>query len=80
MQKVNANFRLTLYAFGALAAIGLGLHYLVTTDWARGLGAVLILVGAVGLLIDGFAERRAAPYTKALQSIAEQDNEHPSRP
>lgn len=71
MHKVNANFRVTFYAFGALAVVGLGLHYLITADWARGLGAVLILIGALGLLIDGFAERRAIPYIEALESIAE---------
>jgi len=32
----------------------------------------LILVGAIGLLVDGFAERRAVPYTAALEMIAEQ--------
>ena len=69
MQKVNNNFRTTFYVFGVLAAIGLTLHYLNTT-WGRGLGAVLILIGAIGLLIDGFAERRAAPYTVALEQLA----------
>ena len=73
MEKVNANFKTTFFAFGALAAIGLTLHYLVGADWARGLGAVLILLGAIGLLIDGFAERRAVPYTNALEAIAEGD-------
>ncbi|MCB1139687.1 MAG: hypothetical protein KDK23_13065 [Leptospiraceae bacterium] len=68
MEKVNRNFRMTFYAFGGIALMGLILHYL-GMDWARGLGAVLILAAALGLLIDGFAERRAEPYTKALESI-----------
>ncbi len=34
------------------------------------LGPALILVGAIGFLIDGFAERRAQPYTDALESLA----------
>ena len=70
MEKVNANFKLTFIVFGALAAVGLGVHYLGGPNWGRGLGAVLILVGAIGLLVDGFAERRAVPYTAALEEIA----------
>lgn len=31
---------------------------------------MLVLVGALGLLIDGFAERRAEPYTKALVELS----------
>lgn len=70
MEKVNANFRITFYVFGLLAALGLGIHYLGGAELGRGLGATLILIGALGLLIDGFAERRAEPYTTALQEIA----------
>jgi hypothetical protein len=72
MEQVITNFRTTFYAFGALAALGLVLHYLAGPSWGRGLGAVLILVGALGLLIDGFAERRTEPYTTALEEIAKQ--------
>jgi hypothetical protein len=72
MQKVNTNFRITFFALGVLAAIGLALHYLGGAGWGRGLGSVLILAGAVGLLIDGFAERRAVPYTAALEELAAQ--------
>ena len=32
--------------------------------------AYLILISAIGLLVDGFAERRAEPYTVALEQIA----------
>lgn len=70
MQKVNANFRATFYLFGVIALVGLLVHYLVPADWGRAFGAVLILGGAVGLLIDGFAERRAVPYTQALEHVA----------
>ena len=38
------------------------------SNGARGLGAVLIVVGAIGLLIAGFAERRTVPYIAALDS------------
>ena len=71
MRKVNANFRLTFKVFGVLVALGLVFIYLVRAEWAQGLGSALILAGALGLLIDGFAERRAAPYTTALEEIAE---------
>ena len=40
--------------------------------WAHGVGPVLIAVGALGLFIDGFAERRARPYTAALNAQAAQ--------
>lgn len=78
MRKVNANFRATYYAFGALVALGLVLHYLVRAGWGRGLGAVLVLGGALGLLIDAFAERRAEPYTRALEELGRQHPEGPS--
>ena len=70
MEKVNANFKLTFMVFGVLAAVGLGVHYLGGPNWGRGLGAALILISAIGLLVDGFAERRAIPYTAALEEIA----------
>jgi uncharacterized membrane protein len=72
MQKVNANFRTTFMAFGALAALGLAMPFLFRADWSRGAGAVLVLTGAIGLLIDGFAEQRAVPYTAALEQVAAQ--------
>ena len=70
MEKVNANFKLTFMVFGVLIAAGLGIHYFGGPNWGRGLGAALILISAIGLLVDGFAERRAEPYTAALEQIA----------
>jgi len=70
MGKVNANFKLTFIIFGVLAAVGLGVHYLGGPNWGGGRGVVWFLVGAMGLLVDGFAERRAEPYTAALEEIA----------
>lgn len=78
MKKVNANFRLTFVVFGVVAAIGLLFHYAAGTGWGRGLGAVLILIGGLGLLIDAFAEHRALPYTTALEELA--DGGRSSRP
>jgi hypothetical protein len=70
IEKVNANFKLTFIVFGVLAAVGLIVHYFGGPNWGRGLGAALILISAIGLLVDGFAERRAEPYTVALEQIA----------
>jgi hypothetical protein len=48
-------------------------------DWAHGVGPAIILIGAMGFLIDGFAERRARPYTEALEALAaEHDVEGPA--
>lgn len=69
MDKVNTNFKLTYIVFGVLIVVGLGIHYLGDPNWGRGLGAALILICAIGLLVDGFAERRAEPYTAALEQI-----------
>lgn len=38
MQKVNQNFRTTLYAFGALTLVGLILYFAIKAGWPRGLG------------------------------------------
>ncbi|MGI9305602.1 MAG: hypothetical protein ACR2RB_23285 [Gammaproteobacteria bacterium] len=77
MEKVNANFRMTYFAFGVLVLAGLLVHYFGGGNWGRGLGAMLILAGGIGLLIDGFAERRAEPYTAALQALS--DNQSKSQ-
>ncbi len=44
----------------ALLLVGLGLRFGLKADWAHGVGPALILIGAMGFLIDGFAERRPA--------------------
>ena len=72
MQGVNRNFHATFIAFGIAAAVGLVLVYAVRSGWAQGLGAALILLGGLGLIIDGVASRRAEPYTASLEELAEQ--------
>ena len=70
MAAVNANWPRLLAAWAALVVVGLALRFGLAADWAHGLGPALILIGAIGFLIDGFAERRARPYTQALQQLA----------
>ena len=38
----------------------------------------LLIVGAMGFLIDGFAERRSRPYTAALEALAQQHGVAPN--
>jgi len=70
MQQVMLNFSRMLPTMGGLALLGLALRFGVRTEWAMSLGAVLVAAGGVGLLIDGFAERRGHPYVAALQALA----------
>lgn len=70
MQKVNANWPILMGMWTVLLLVGLGLRFFVKADWAHGVGPALILIAAMGFLIDGFAERRARPYTAALEALA----------
>ncbi|MEM6292821.1 MAG: hypothetical protein AAGA54_16220 [Myxococcota bacterium] len=69
MEKVNANWPLALGAWTAFAVIGAALRLGLSADWAHGVGTGLVVVAAVGFLVDGFAERRSHPYTKALETL-----------
>jgi hypothetical protein len=70
MQKVNDNWPKYIAVWLVCVIAGLALRFLVSRDWAHGLGPALVFVGACGLLIDGFAERRARPYTAALSNLS----------
>ncbi|MEZ4384254.1 MAG: hypothetical protein R3A79_23170 [Nannocystaceae bacterium] len=70
MRKVNANWPRLVAVWAGFVVIGLGLRFGARAEWAHGVGPALILIGACGLLIDGFAERRAIPYTAALAALA----------
>ncbi len=69
MHQVMQLFSRTLPTFAVLVVLGLLLRYGVRSGWAAGLGAVLVAGGGVGMLIDGFAERRALPYIAALEAL-----------
>jgi hypothetical protein len=70
MQKVNDNWPIYISMWTALVLVGLGLRFGLKADWAHGVGPAIILIAALGFLIDGFAERRARPYTAALEALA----------
>lgn len=74
MEKVMSNFHMTLPVFGAIAVVGLALRFGLSAEWAQGLGPTLVLLGGLGLLIDGFASRRAGPYVEALAAQARADD------
>jgi hypothetical protein len=77
MRQVNRNWPIYLRAYVVFVLLGLALRFLVDAEWARGVGPALILGGALGLLIDGFAERRAQPYTAALEVLAREQGSAP---
>jgi hypothetical protein len=70
MEQVNRMWPIYVGVWATLVVFGLLLRFALSADWAHGVGPALILVGAFGFLIDGFAERRARPYTAALEALA----------
>lgn len=70
MAAVNRNWSVYLAGYTAFIGIGMVLRFAVRADWAHGLGIGLVFFGASGLIIDGFAERRARVYTAALDGLA----------
>ena len=67
MEKVNANWPRLKIVWLVLAAAAFTLLFVVKKDWAVGLGLALLLTSTLGMWIDVFAERRAEPYTQALE-------------
>ena len=70
MHKVNANWPILTTAWVAFIAVGLALRFFVHREWTEGLALGLVFLGGVGFLFDGVAERRARPYTVALEHLA----------
>lgn len=70
MEQVNANWPRYIAMYVVLLVLGAVLRFAVHKDWALSAGTALLLFAAIGLFIDGFAERRAEPYTKALQALS----------
>jgi len=63
--------------YAAFGVGGLLLRFALKAEFARGIGASLLVFAGLGLLIDGFAERRAMQYTQALEAAQRAD---PSTP
>jgi hypothetical protein len=70
MEKVNRAWPVYLVAWAAFGIVGLALRFATRGDFTQGLGIALVFFSGVGLLVDGFAERRARPYTAALEAPA----------
>ncbi len=72
MSKVNGAWHIYLVRWGVFGIVGLALRFATRADFTQGLGIALVLFAGVGLLVDGFAERRTHPYTAGLQAAAGQ--------
>jgi hypothetical protein len=70
MEKVNRAWPVYLAVWAAFGVVGLFLRFATRSDFVQGLGIALVLFGGIGLIVDGFAERRARPYTAALAEAA----------
>jgi hypothetical protein len=69
MEKVDRAWPVYLTAWALFGVFGLILRFALSSDGARGVGVALVLFAGVGLIIDGFAERRARPYVQALDRL-----------
>jgi hypothetical protein len=68
MEKVNRVWPVYLAVWAVFGVVGLVLRFATRGDLTQGLGISLVFFCGVCLLIDGFAERRARPYTAALKA------------
>jgi hypothetical protein len=75
MQKVNAAWSKYLVLWGLMGVLGLGLRFATSGGFSQGLGIALVLFAGVGLMVDGFAERRAHAYESILQDVAASSSE-----
>jgi hypothetical protein len=70
MEKVNRAWPMYLAVWGLFGAGGLALRFGTRGDFTQGLGVGLVFFAGTCLLVDGFAERRARPYTAALDAAS----------
>jgi hypothetical protein len=66
MDKVNNAWKYYLALWAAFGVAGLVLRFAPASDFAQGLGIALVFYAGVGMLVDGFAERRTRPYVSVL--------------
>lgn len=71
MRKVNRAWIHYLAGWAALGVIGLLLRFATRSDVLQGLGIAMVFFCGVGLLVDGFAERRAHVHAAALERKTE---------
>ena len=72
MTQVNGQWNAYLVIWGVMGVAGLALRFATTGDLTQGLGIALVFFSGVGLLVDGFAERRTRPYVSVLRAIAQE--------
>lgn len=70
MEKVNSAWGRYLLLWGIFGVAGLVLRLATQKDFVQGMGVALVLFSAVGLIVDGFAERRAHAYVSVLSAVA----------
>ncbi len=63
MKKVNQAWPWYLAIWVVFAIVGLGLRLLNTSEFLSGFGIALVFFAGVGVMIDGFADRRAQIYS-----------------
>ena len=68
MDKVNRAWPIYLSIWCLLGVTGLVLRFATHSDWLQGLSIALVFFCGLGLMVDGFAERRTHPYVSALKA------------
>lgn len=69
MEKVNKAWRWYLASWVTFAILGLALRLLTESEFLRGVGVALVFFAGVGLMVDGFAERRARAYSDEIKVL-----------
>lgn len=66
MGAVNRAWNVYLVGWGVLGIAGLLFRFATRREFLQGLGISMVFFCGVGLLVDGFAERRARVYAASL--------------
>ncbi|MFC1834253.1 hypothetical protein ACFL2Q_05905 [Thermodesulfobacteriota bacterium] len=69
MEKVNANWPRLKVAYAIVVIVSLAVLFFVNKEWFTGLAMALILMSAILLIVDVFAEKRAVIYTEYIRLI-----------
>jgi hypothetical protein len=69
MEKVNKAWPWYLAIWVVFGILGLGLRLLSNADFWQGLGIALVFFAGLGLIIDGFADRRARIYSNVISEL-----------